>query len=167
MNPDLSPKHVGMQWSIVDASELVRPNDAQMRDKYSLTQTSFPLFKAYNTFENSGMTYEQRMNQYEGPTDHLISPMQRTSQFIDYTNSGGITKKNDMVQNIYEIQQKIIRAKEIKGALCLNNANAYGGSWRTPALDLAFQNKHGGETGQRFYSKFPIYRPRGKQPPDV
>lgn len=62
MNPDLSPKHVGMQWSIVDASELVRPNDAQMREKYSLTQTSFPLFKAYNTFENSGMTYEQRMN---------------------------------------------------------------------------------------------------------
>ena len=93
--------------------------------------------------------------------------MQRTSQFIDYTNSGGITKKNDMVQNIHEIQQKIIRAKEIKGALCLNNANAYGGSWRTPALDLAFQNKHGGETGQRFYSKFPIYRPRGKAPPDV
>ena len=28
MNPDLSPRHVGMKWSIVDASELVRPNDA-------------------------------------------------------------------------------------------------------------------------------------------
>lgn len=60
-----------------------------------------------------------------------------------------------------------MRAKEIKGALCLNNANTYGGSWRTPAIDLAFQNKHGGETAQRFYSKFPIYRPRGSKPPDV
>lgn len=67
MNPDLSPKHVGMKWSIIDASELVRPNDAQMREKYAMTQSSFPLHKAYNTFEHSGMSYEQRMNQYEGP----------------------------------------------------------------------------------------------------
>lgn len=37
------------------------------------------------------------------------------------------------------------------------------GSYKTPPLDLALQSKSGfkgGETAQRFYTKFPIYRPR-------
>jgi hypothetical protein len=61
-------------------------------------------------------------------------------------------------------------AKEIKGTLCLNNGKVNGGSWKTPSLDLALKAKQGfkgGETAQRFYSKFPIYRPRGANPPDV
>lgn len=61
-------------------------------------------------------------------------------------------------------------AKEIKGALCLNNGKVNGGTWRTPQLDNALKAKagfKGGETAQRFYSKFPIYRPRGAAPPDV
>jgi len=50
--------------------------------------------------------------------------------------------------------------------LTLNNANSYGNSWKTPALDMKFKQMHGGATAQRFYSKFPIYRVRD-QPPDV
>lgn len=61
-------------------------------------------------------------------------------------------------------------AKEIKGTLCLNNGKVNGGTWKTPNIDLALKNKQGykgGETAQRFYTKFPIYRPRGPAPPDV
>ena len=45
----------------------------------------------------------------------------------------------------------------------LNNDKPNGGSWKTPKLDLALNSKagfKGGETGARFYTKFPIYRPR-------
>lgn len=50
----------------------------------------------------------------------------------------------------------------------MNNGKPNGGTWKTPPLDLAMQYKYPlGETGQRFYSKFPIYRPRGTGPPSV
>ena len=52
----------------------------------------------------------------------------------------------------------------------LNNDKPNGGSWKTPKLDLALNSMsglNGGETGQRFYMKFPIYRPRGHGAPDV
>lgn len=61
-------------------------------------------------------------------------------------------------------------AKQIKGTLILNNGKENGGSYKTPAIDLALKNKSGfkgGETAQRFYMKFPIYRPRGDKPPSV
>lgn len=64
------------------------------------------------------------------------------------------------------IQERLIKAQEIKGTLTLNNANSYGNSWKTPALDMKFKQTHGGATAQRFYSKFPIYRVRDA-PPDV
>ena len=48
--------------------------------------------------------------------------------------------------------------------MTLNNANAYGNSWKTPPLEMKFKQLHGGATAQRFYSKFPIYRPRHDQP---
>jgi hypothetical protein len=44
------------------------------------------------------------------------------------------------------------------------------GSYKTPALDLALNSKQGykgGETAQRFYTKFPIYRPKGHGMPNV
>ena len=60
-----------------------------------------------------------------------------------------------------------MRAKEMKGTLMLNNGKPNGTSWRHPKLDLALHAQNGGETAQRFYNKFPIYRPRGHGPPDV
>lgn len=61
-------------------------------------------------------------------------------------------------------------AKQIKGTLMLNNGKENGGTYKTPAIDLALKSKSGfkgGETAQRFYMKFPIYRPRGDKPPSV
>ncbi len=55
----------------------------------------------------------------------------------------------------------------MKGTVQLNNGKGNGGTWRHPALDLAINQQEGGETAQRFYSKFPIYRPRGDAPHDV
>lgn len=49
----------------------------------------------------------------------------------------------------------------MKGTLMLNNRFDNGTSCKTSPLDLALNAQNGGETGQRFYSKFPIYRPRG------
>ena len=45
-----------------------------------------------------------------------------------------------------------------------------GGTWKTPGLDLALKSisgYKGGETGQRFYTKFPVYRPKAHGLPDV
>ena len=47
-NPDLSPNHVGIGWSIVDACDTIKPNAAEMKEKYRVTETSMPLAKAYN-----------------------------------------------------------------------------------------------------------------------
>jgi hypothetical protein len=51
-NPDLHKNHVGMSWSIVDACDAIKPNARHMKDKYNITETSMPLYKAYNVTEN-------------------------------------------------------------------------------------------------------------------
>ena len=58
-------------------------------------------------------------------------------------------------------------ARESKGTLNLNNRKPNGTSFKTPPIDLALHAREGGETAARFYSKFPIYRPRGHGAPDV
>ena len=60
----------------------------------------------------------------------------------------------------------IIKAQTEKGTLCLNNLNAYGGSFKVPPLDFALKQMHGGTKHQRFFNKFPIYRMR-REKPDV
>lgn len=75
-----------------------------------------------------------------------------------------------MHQEIKSIADRLAEAKKIKGNLCLNNGKPNGSSWRKPALDLALNFKSGfkgGETAQRFYNKFPVYRPRGPGPHSV
>lgn len=99
-----------------------------------------------------------------------MNPAQKSNGFVSYTNSGGISRKDDIRGAINSIATRIARAKDIKGTLCLNNRMANHGSFKTPPLDLALQSKQGfkgGETAQRFYTKFPVYRPRGHGMPDV
>jgi len=94
----------------------------------------------------------------------------QSNGFVNYQNSGGISRKEHLRDQINSIAQKIAEAKQIKGTLCLNNGKSNGGTWKTPSLDLALKSKSGfkgGETAQRFYTKFPIYRPRGDKPPEV
>ena len=129
-----------------------------------------PLYKAYNTFENPKQTYEERVNLYPGPGSPKVHPSMQSNGFSNYINSGGISKKEELRGQINSIAEKIALAKEIKGTLQLNNGKNNGGTWKTPALDLALKSKSGykgGETAQRFYMKFPIYRPRGHEPPAV
>jgi hypothetical protein len=52
---------------------------------------------------------------------------------------------------INDIAAQIVRAKEMKGTVTLNNGKSNGGTWRHPALDLALNQQEGGETGTRFY----------------
>ena len=58
LNPEFSPKHVGMPWAVCDASDFVKPSAIIMAQKYKVTEEAVPLFKAYNTFEHSGMSYD-------------------------------------------------------------------------------------------------------------
>ena len=54
-----------------------------------------------------------------------------------------------------------------KGTLIMNNGHPFGRSWKKPKLEFALQSKqgiNGGETEQRFYMKFPCYRPRNRAP---
>ena len=141
-----------------------------MQERYEQDENSMPLYKAYNTFENPKQTYEERTNLYPGPGSPQIHPSMQSNGFSNYVNSGGISRKEYLRDQINSIAQKIAMAKEIKGTLCLNNGKVNGGTWKTPSLDLALKKKQGyqgGETAQRFYTKFPIYRPRGAAPPDV
>ena len=105
------------------------------------------------------------MSNYEGPFSPLGNI--KTNDFKTYINSGGISKQEDLSQTIKGISERIARAQEIKGCLTLNNMNSYGKSWKTPALDTKMKNIHGGQTMQRFYTKFPFYRERGHSPPNV
>lgn len=110
------------------------------------------------------------MDQFPGPGSPNIHPSMQSNGFTGYSNSGGISRKEHLKSEINTIAERISRAKEIKGVLCLNNRKANFGSFKTPPLDLALQNRSGlggGETNMRFYMKFPIYRPRGHGAPDV
>ena len=141
-----------------------------MEERYKVTENSQPLYKAYNIAEKCDMTYDERMNQWEGPVRPERTNSMYSNSFFEYKQSGGISKNDGERHRSNSIAMKLAEAKTIKGTLHLNNAQPNGGSWKTPKLDLALQSKSGfkgGETGQRFYSKFPIYRPRGTGPPDV
>jgi hypothetical protein len=61
----------------------------------------------------------------------------QTNGFVNYTNSGGISSKDDLKYQINSIAMRINEAKKRKGTLCLNNGKPNGGSWKTPPLDLA------------------------------
>jgi len=61
----------------------------------------------------------------------------QSNGFTQYANSGGISRKEALKDQINTIASKIARAKEIKGTLCLNNGKPNGGTWKTPSLDLA------------------------------
>jgi hypothetical protein len=50
-------------------------------------------------------------------------------------NAGGLNTKEDLKSQINSIAERIARAKEIKGVLCLNNGKANGGSFKTPPID--------------------------------
>jgi len=80
-NPDLQREYVGMPWSIKDASDSVRPNAQQMREKYEVTENSRPLYKAYNGYENPKQTYEERMAQYSGPEPATLHNSMRSNGF--------------------------------------------------------------------------------------
>ena len=75
-----------------------------------------------------------------------------------------------MKSEINSIAERLARAREVKGMLCINTRKTNTGTWKTPKLDQALRNlsgHKGGETNMRFYMKFPIYRPRGHGHPDV
>lgn len=169
-NPDLSPRHTGIGWSIVDSCDYVKLNQDQMQERYNKTETTFPLHNAYNIYEDAKQSYEKRLELFPGVAEPGLDPTQKSNGFVNYLQSGGISKKEDIKGQIHNIAERIARAKEIKGTLCLNNRMANNGSYKTPPLDLALQSKSGfkgGETAQRFYTKFPIYRPREHGAPAV
>ena len=141
-----------------------------MEERWGKTETSFPLHKAYNIYEDAKQPYDKRLDLYQGVGTPALNPSQQSNGFVNYTNSGGISKKADIMGAIDSIAARLSRSKEVKGTLCLNNRMANHGSYKTPPLDLALGSKSGfkgGETAQRFYTKFPIYRPKGHGMPDV
>lgn len=97
-----------MPWTIADACDYVRPSAAQMNFKYTVTENSVPLQKAYNVYENPALTYNERMSNYEGPVD--VQPEHKSSDFKHYSASGGISKKEDLSNTINSIQERIARA---------------------------------------------------------
>jgi len=148
-----------MPWAIKDACDYVRPNALTMNYKYTFTEGINPT----KGFETLGTNSSERMNNYEGLVDVL--PEEKTNEFKYFTNP--ISRKEDLSRTINSIQERIARAQKVKGNLCLNNGNAYGSSWKTPELELKLKQMHGGATAQRFYTKFPIYRERAHDKPDV
>lgn len=57
-NPDLSPKHVGVGWSIIDTCDYIKPTQDEMNEKWQKTTSSFPLAKAYNIYESPKLDAE-------------------------------------------------------------------------------------------------------------
>jgi hypothetical protein len=55
-----------------------------MEDLYKQTETSMPLFKAYNTFENPKQTYDERVDLYPGVGSPQIHPSMQSNGFVNY-----------------------------------------------------------------------------------
>ena len=81
-----------------------------MEEKYKETETSMPLYKAYNTFENPKLTYEERLDLYPGPGSPKIHHSMQSNGFSSYVNSGGISHKEYLRDQINSIALKIAKA---------------------------------------------------------
>jgi len=68
-----------------------------MEERYHKTQTGFPLHHAYNIYEDAKQDYEKRVDLYPGVADSALDPAHKSSGFVDYQNSGGITRKEDIM----------------------------------------------------------------------
>mmetsp|Transcript_27676 Transcript_27676/g.41964 ORF Transcript_27676/g.41964 Transcript_27676/m.41964 type:complete len:84 (+) Transcript_27676:263-514(+) len=83
-----------------------------MEERYKKTENSLPLWKAYNTYESSNQSYEQRLDHYPGPGSPTIHPSMQSNGFVNYSNSGGISKKDELRQQIHSIALRINEAKK-------------------------------------------------------
>ena len=119
-----------------------------MEERYGRTENSFPLHKAYNIYEDAKQPYDKRLELYPGVGSPDLHPGQQSNGFVNYTNSGGISKKDELRGAINNIAFRVARAKEIKGTLCLNNRMANHGSYKIPPLDLALNSKQGLKGGE-------------------
>jgi hypothetical protein len=72
----------------------------------------------------------------------------QSNGFRGFVNAGGLNTKEDLKSQINSIAERIARAKEIKGVLCLNNGKANGGSFKTPPIDQALKNLQGFKGGE-------------------
>jgi len=112
-----------------------------MEERWGKTETSFPLYKAYNIYEDANQNYDKRVELYPGVGSPDLHPSQQSNGFVNYTNSGGISRKEDIRGTINTIAARIARAKEIKGGVCFNNRMANQNSFKTPTLDIALKSK--------------------------
>ena len=161
-----------MGWSVVDSCDVVRLNQEQKEaiekaERFKSAGTTTLVKSPYGPgkVERGG-----GLEEYPGPGSPILHPSMQSNGFTEYANSGGMSRKQDLKDQINTVAKTLADAKKVKGTLCLNNGKPNGGTWKTPALDIALTSKSGfkgGETGQRFYMKFPIYRPRGVDAPAV
>ena len=112
-----------------------------MQDRWGKTENSFPLHKAYTIYEDAKQDFDKRVDLYPGVGSPDLHPSLQSNGFVNYTNSGGISTKEDIRSAINTIAARVARAKEIKGTLCLNNRMANHGSYKIPPLDLALNSK--------------------------
>lgn len=71
---------------------------------FYISEKATPLHKAFNVYENPNQTMDQRMNNYSGPYEpHKMND----SNFKNYINSGGISRKEDLTAYLNEIQQRL------------------------------------------------------------
>jgi len=64
-----------------------------LEDKWAKNTQSFPLHKAYNVFENANLTFDERVELYPGPGSPVVHPSMQSNGFVNYQNSGGISRK--------------------------------------------------------------------------
>ena len=89
------------------------------------------------------MDYEKRMDQYPGPGSPVVHPSMQSNGFVGYENSGGVSKKEYLKSEINTIAERLARAREVKGMLCINSRKTNTGTWKTPPLDQALRNMAG------------------------
>ena len=85
-NPDFSPQHTGIEWSLDDAGDWVKKNQ-----QFFSPNPASPLHKAFNVFENANLTFDQRKSGYTGPFKPTVNTT--NTDFKSYINSGGISHK--------------------------------------------------------------------------
>jgi len=67
-----------------------------MEERYKKTETTFPLHNAYNIYEDAKQSYEKRLDLFPGVAEPGLDPALKSTGFVNYLQSGGISKKEDI-----------------------------------------------------------------------
>jgi len=110
---------MGVNWTLKDTCDYVKKREEEeMEDRFRRTAAR----------QNHCSSEKELV--FPGPGSPSIHPSMQSNGFNEYINSGGLSSKEDLGNQINSIAQRLAEIKKKKGVLMLNNGKPNGGSWK-------------------------------------